>query len=91
MFFCISIWGIGIILALISKFVFFNDNDIVWNINKCYNEAIIILSFIPVVPIVLIIDMIRTKKVLINVLLMLMLLICFFIFVFVWVACTGGV
>lgn len=90
-FFCISIWGIGMILALISRFVFFNDNDIVWNINKYYNEVICILSLIPVAPVILIVDMIRTQKVWIDVLLMLLLLLCFFIYICIWVACTGGV
>ena len=91
MVFCISMWGIGITLALISRFVFLNDNDIIWNINRYYNEAICILSLIPVVPIILIIDMIRLKKIIINVLSMLILLLCFFIYICVWVACTGGV
>ena len=91
MVFCISMWGIGITLALISRFVFLNDNDIIWNINRCYNEAICILSLIPVVPIILIIDMIRLKKIITNVLSMLILLLCFFIYICVWVACTGGV
>lgn len=85
-------WIIGGLLAVISRFVFLNDNDLMWSISSLFNEVVCILSILPVAHLMLVADMIRSKgKILKHILTMLILLICFGIYVFVWVACTGGV
>lgn len=85
-------WGIGAILSLVSRFVFINDNDVIWNIAMRYNEIVCILSCIPITQIMLIVDMIRSKEQIMNhILTMAIVLICFFIYIGIWVACTGGV
>ena len=55
-------WGIGVLLALISSLIFFNNNDVVWNITRRYNEIVSILSLIPVAQIMLLVAIIRNKK-----------------------------
>lgn len=85
-------WGIGVLLALISSLIFFNNNDVVWNITRRYNEIVSILSLIPVAQIMLLVAIIRNKKQrIIHILLMIMLLISFLIYICMWVACSGGV
>lgn len=85
-------WGIGVLLALISSLIFFNNNDVVWNITRHYNEIVSILSLIPVAQIMLLVAIIRNKKQrIIHILLMIMLLISFLIYICMWVACSGGV
>lgn len=85
-------WGIGAILSLVSRFVFINDNDVIWNIAMPYNEIVCILSCIPIAQIMIIVDMIRSKEQIMNhILTMAIVLICFFIYIGIWVACSGGV
>ena len=85
-------WGIGMILILISRFVFLNDNDMIWYITKHYNEIVVILSLIPITQVMLIVDMIRNKEnIILHFLTMLFVLILFLIYICVWVACTGGI
>ena len=85
-------WGIGTMLSLVSRFVFLNDNDLIWNIAMYYNEIVCILSCIPIVQIMLVVDLIRSKEQIMNhILTMAIVLICFFIYIGVWVSCTGGV
>lgn len=85
-------WLIGLLLALISRIVFGNDNDMVWNVARHYNDIVSILSLIPIAQIMLVVNMIRTKDQIMScILAMSILVICFFIYVGVWVACTGGV
>ena len=85
-------WGIGAMLSLISRFVFINDNDLIWNIAMHYNEIVCILSCIAIAQIMLVVDMIRSKEQIMNhILTMAIVLICFFIYIGIWVACTGGV
>lgn len=88
----ISTWGVGIILALISRLVFLNDNDVIWSITRNYNEIVSILSLIPIAEIMIIVEMIRgNKHILLNILAMVTVLICYLIYIVIWVACTGGV
>lgn len=85
-------WLIGILLSLISRFIFFNDNDTVWSIAKVYNEIICIISLIPIAQVLIIIDLVRKKKdVLKHFLAMLFLLLCFLVYICVWVGCSGGI
>ena len=85
-------WGIGAMLSLVSRFAFFNDNNLIWSIAMYYNEIVCILSCIPIAQIMLVADMIRSKERIINhILAMAIVLICFLVYICVWVACTGGV
>lgn len=72
-------WLIGLLLALISRIVFGNDNDMVWNVARHYNEIVSILSLIPIAQIMLVVNMIRTKDQIMScILAMSILVICFF-------------
>lgn len=85
-------WLIGLLLALISRIIFGNENDMVWNVARHYNVIVSILSLIPIEQIMLVVNMIRTKNQIMScILVMAALVICFFVYVGVWVACTGGV
>lgn len=85
-------WLIGLLLALISRIIFGNENDMVWNVARHYNVIVSILSLIPIEQIMLVVNMIRTKDQIMScILVMAALVICFFVYVGVWVACTGGV
>lgn len=86
--------GIGMLLSLVSRLIFSNNNDVLWHITSLYNEVVCVcvLSLIPVSPIMLIVAIIRNKQQLIfHILVMIVLLICFFIYICVWVYCSGGV
>lgn len=85
-------WGIGVVLAIVSRMIFENENDLIWNVNRVYNEIIILISFIPVAQIVLFVDLLRIRKeILKHLLKMTFLAACFLAYIVIWVGCTGGV
>ncbi len=84
-------WVIGIMLMLISRYMFFNGRNVIVEITMVYNELVVLSSMIPIALILILMNMLREKKIGKHLLKMFFVLGCFFIYVCFWVGCTGGV
>lgn len=86
---------IGVVISAISKFVYLNENECLFNIVSTYSSIVLICSLIPIEPILLIINIIssiaKKRKLIFPIGCFLITTVLWIIYACAFVGWTGGV